>query len=96
MFATQAPKGLNNKIPGNASTQFFGKLSSPVQIAAAREVATSKGSEIGDVGRLTTGRFYASVDGAPFVDLQAQLCLSHHPASPPTEEEVLHIARGGT
>ncbi|GAA1887248.1 helicase HerA domain-containing protein [Williamsia serinedens] len=94
VFATQAPKGLNNKIPGNASTQFFGKLSSPVQIAAAREVATSKGSEIGDVGRLTTGRFYASIDGAPFVDLQAPLCLSHHPASPPTEDEVLHIARG--
>ncbi|WP_299571516.1 DUF87 domain-containing protein [uncultured Williamsia sp.] len=94
VFATQAPKGLNNKIPGNASTQFFGKLTSPVQIAAAREVASSKGSEIGDVGRLTAGRFYASIDGAPFVDLQTPLCLSHHPASPPAEEEVLHIARG--
>jgi hypothetical protein len=95
VFATQAPKGLNNKIPGNSSTQFFGKLTSPVQIAAAREVASAKGSVIGDVGRLTTGRFYASVDGASFVDLQTPLCLSHHPASPPTEDEVLHIARGG-
>ncbi|MBT0565730.1 AAA family ATPase [Williamsia sp. CHRR-6] len=94
IFATQAPKGLNNKIPGNASTQFFGKLSSPTQITAAKEVAASKGSEIGDVGRLTAGRFYASLDGAGFVEVTTPLCLTHHPASPPTEEQVLEIARG--
>ena len=35
MFATQAPKGLHNRIPGNASTQLFGYLNSPTQIARA-------------------------------------------------------------
>ena len=37
IFATQAPKGLHNRIPGNAATQFVGLLNAPVQIAAARE-----------------------------------------------------------
>ena len=39
LFATQAPKALHNRIPGNATTQFYGLLSSPTQIDAAREVA---------------------------------------------------------
>ena len=29
VFATQAPKGLHNRIPGNAATQFFGLLNAP-------------------------------------------------------------------
>ena len=33
IFATQAPKGLHNQIPGNATTQFFGLLNAPAQIA---------------------------------------------------------------
>ncbi len=32
IFATQSPKSLHNRIPGNAATQFFGLLNSPVQI----------------------------------------------------------------
>ncbi len=43
VFATQAPKGLHNRIPGNAATQFYGLLNSSVQIEAAREMARVKG-----------------------------------------------------
>ncbi|GIF52575.1 hypothetical protein Afe04nite_71140 [Asanoa ferruginea] len=94
VFATQAPKGLHNRIPGNAATQLFGLLNSPAQIAAAREMARAKGSDIADVARLRTGQFYAAIEGAEFVKLQAPLCLSHHPKSPLTTEEVLARAHG--
>jgi hypothetical protein len=92
VFATQAPKGLHNQIPGNASTQFLGRLNAPVQIAAAQEMARNKGSEVTDIGKLGTGQFYAAIGGSEFVKIQAPLCLSHHPASPLTTEEVLERA----
>ncbi len=43
VFATQSPRGLHNHIPGNATTQFYGLLNSPAQIAVAREMARVKG-----------------------------------------------------
>ena len=55
LFATQAPEGLHNQIPGNAVTQFYGRLSSPAQIGAAREVAKAKGGDVPDIGLLTNG-----------------------------------------
>jgi len=42
VFATQAPKGLHNQIPGNAITQFYGLLSAPAQISSAQETARAK------------------------------------------------------
>ncbi|MEV4539153.1 DUF87 domain-containing protein [Asanoa sp. NPDC049518] len=93
VFATQAPKGLHNRIPGNAATQLFGLLNSPTQIEAAKEMARAKGSDISDVARLRPGVFYAAVDGAGFAKLRAPLCLSHHPASPLTVEEVIARAQ---
>jgi hypothetical protein len=95
VFATQAPKGLHNQIPGNAATQLFGLLTTPVQIHAAQEIARAKGSDISDVGRLGRGQFYAAIEGAEFQKLQAPLCLTYHPKSPLTEEEVLQRARRG-
>ncbi len=94
VFATQAPKALHNRIPGNAATQFFGLLTSMTQIDAAQEIARAKGSPIPDVGRLGRGQFYAAVEGAEFVKVQAPLCLTHHPKSPLTVEEVIHRAAG--
>ncbi|MFG2059833.1 helicase HerA domain-containing protein [Micromonospora sp. NPDC048871] len=96
VFATQAPKGLHNQIPGNAATQFFGLLTVPVQIEAARDVARAKGADITDVGRMRTGQFYAAVEGGRFVKMQAPMCLSHHPRSPLTTEEVVHRAANPT
>jgi hypothetical protein len=93
LFATQAPRGLHHHIPGNAITQFFGRLSSPAQIGAAREVAKAKGGDVPDIGRLTTGQFYVATDGTRFTKTATSLCLSHHPSAPLSEEEVIQRAR---
>ncbi|TFI41540.1 DUF853 family protein [Rhodococcus sp. 1R11] len=93
VFATQAPKGLHNRIAGNASTQFYGLLNSPSQVEAAKEMARVKGGSVPDVGRLPAGQFYAAVEGAEFRRTATPLCLSYHPKSPPTEEEVTELAR---
>jgi Helicase HerA, central domain len=94
VFATQAPKGLHNQIPGNSATQMFGLLNSPVQVAAAKEMAQVKGGSVPDIGLLTTGQFYAAREGVSFQKVQTPLCLSHHPKSPLTPEEVLLRAAG--
>ncbi|MBX6386782.1 MAG: ATP-binding protein [Microbispora sp.] len=89
VFATQAPKGLHNRITGNAATQFFGLLNAPAQITAARELARSKGGDVPDVARLRSGQFYAAVEGGSFTKVRTPLCLSHHPSGPLTSEEVV-------
>lgn len=93
VFATQSPKGVENKIVGNASTQFFGRLSSPAQIAAAADMAAAKGTRITDIGRLGTGEFYVAPDGGTFQKVNTPLCLSYHPSSPLSDEEVLVLSR---
>jgi hypothetical protein len=95
VFATQAPKGLHNQIPGNAATQFFGLLNAPIQIAAARDMAAAKGGDVPDVSRLRSGEFYVAVEGAGFDKVRTPLCLSYHPKSPLTVEEVTERARAG-
>jgi len=96
VFATQAPKGLNNKIPGNCATQFYGRLNAPVQIEAAKEVARVKGGTVPDIGKLPAGEFYTAVEESVFVRTKTRLCLSYHPKSPPTEEEVIALAKPTT
>ncbi|MEU0517754.1 DUF87 domain-containing protein [Streptosporangium sp. NPDC006007] len=96
VFATQAPKGLHNRIPGNAATQFFGLLNSPAQITAAREMAQAKGGDVSDISRLTSGQFYTAVEGRPFVKVRIPMCLSHHPKDPLTVEEVMDRARNSS
>lgn len=93
VFATQAPKGLHNRIPGNAATQFYGLLNSPIQIEAAREMAKAKGGDVPDVSRLRSGEFYVAAEGEAPQKVRTPLCLSHHPKSPLTTEEVLDRAR---
>ena len=95
VFATQAPKGLHNRIPGNTATQLFGLLNAPVQISAAREMAQAKGGDVPDISLLKTGQFYAAVEGRPFTKVRTPLCLSYHPKSPLTTEEVIERARAG-
>lgn len=89
VFATQAPKGLHNRIPGNAATQFFGYLNSPGQIATAREIARAKGGDVSDISRLRSGQFYVAREGTAFRRVTASNCLSHHPASPLSTDEVI-------
>jgi hypothetical protein len=95
VFATQAPKGLHNRIPGNTATQFFGLLNSPVQISAARDMAQAKGGDVPDISLLKSGQFYAALEGTPFAKVHTPLCLSYHPKSPLTTEEVIARARAG-
>ncbi|MEU4520280.1 DUF87 domain-containing protein [Amycolatopsis sp. NPDC024027] len=95
LFATQAPKGLHNQVVGNAMTQFFGRLNSPAQIAAANELARAKGSPVADISRLERAQFYVAGEAFGFRRVATPLCLSHHPASPLRLEEVLARARAG-
>ena len=93
IFATQAPKGLHNRIPGNATTQFFGLLNAPAQISAAQEMAAQKGGDARGIARLRPGEFFAASDAVAFQRVRSPMCLSHHPRSPLTQEEVLELAR---
>jgi DNA helicase HerA-like ATPase len=88
-FATQSPKGLHNRIPGNAATQFYGLLNSPTQVEAARDMAKVKGGDVPDISRLSSGEFYLAAEGAAPRKLRTPLCLSYHPRSPLTTEEVI-------
>ncbi|MCM3921174.1 DUF87 domain-containing protein [Frankia sp. AiPs1] len=94
VFATQAPKNLHNGIPGNATTQLFGRLNSPTQIDAARLMARASGGDAADIGRLGVGEFYATSEALTFEKIRTPLCLTHHPASPLTDEEVIDRAKG--
>lgn len=93
LFATQAPKGLHNQITGNATTQFFGKLNSPAQIAAAKEMAAAKQGSVEEISALGVGQFYVTSENIGFRRMRSPFCLSHHPASPLRDEEVLDRAR---
>ncbi|TDV38654.1 helicase HerA domain-containing protein [Actinophytocola oryzae] len=95
LFATQAPKGLHNQITGNATTQFFGKLNSPAQIAAANDMARAKGATMNDISGLGVGQFYVTSEKFGFRRMRSPFCLSHHPPSPLRDEEVLDRARKG-
>jgi hypothetical protein len=95
VFATQAPKGLHNRIPGNSATQFVGLLSAPAQVTAAREMAQAKGGRLDHVGALKVGQFYATIEGSRFQRLRTPNCLSHHPKSALTPEEVIQRTRNG-
>ncbi|MFC7482690.1 helicase HerA domain-containing protein [Luedemannella flava] len=93
VFATQAPKGLHNQISGNATTQFFGLLNAPAQIDAAKELAATKNGRVPDIGILRSGQFYAAGEGFSFVKVRTPLCLTHHPKSPLSPEEVIDRTR---
>lgn len=95
VYATQSPKGLHNYIPGNAATQVYGLLNSATQITYANELARVKGGLVPDISRLRAGNFYLAGEGQAFHRIRAPWCLSFHPQSPPTTEEVLKLAQGG-
>ena len=43
VLATQLPKGIDNRIVGNCTTQFYGRQSAPVTIQAARDMLAARG-----------------------------------------------------
>lgn len=94
MFATQAPKGLDNKIILNCTTQFYGKMGSETDAKTVKQLIHDKGGAADDIGKLPRGEFYFSTEGAlrP-LKVRTPLCLSWHPPNPPTADEVISKAR---
>ncbi len=89
IFATQAPRGIHANISGNAATQFFGVMNTVAHIETAKEMARGKGGRVDDISLLKPGEFFVAGEGMRFERVREPMCLSFHPASPPTEEEVL-------
>jgi hypothetical protein len=94
MFATQTPKGVDNKIVSNCTTHVYGRMNANATIDAIQELMAAKGGAADDIGKLSKGEFYFSTDGSlrPF-KVRTPLCLSWHPPNPPTAEEVIQKAR---
>ncbi|HEV7976486.1 helicase HerA domain-containing protein [Amycolatopsis sp.] len=93
ILATQAPKAVHNRISGNATTQFFGRQNAPSHIEAAKDLARNKGRDLPDLGLMPPGEFYVTGEGIGFQKVRAPFCLSHHPQSPLTSEEVMDRAK---
>ncbi|MCJ2095779.1 ATP-binding protein [Methylobacterium sp. J-072] len=97
IVATQVPRGIHNQVVSNCTTQFFGRQSAPATIAAAQEILAANGGTAADIGKLGAGEFYFATEGSGRpAKLRTPLCLSYHPANPPTPEEVVRQARRST
>lgn len=56
-------------------------------------MARAKGGLVPDISRLQAGNFYVATEGGEaFHRVVAPWCLSYHPSSPPSAEEVLAMA----
>lgn len=94
VFATQAPKSIDHNVIANASTQFYGRANSPASIEVVQEQLKNRGGTGADVAKLPKGTFYLFTEGMSSpAKVKTSLCLSHHPASPPGEDEILDKAR---
>ena len=93
IFATQTPKGVDNKIVSNCTTHVYGRMNAPATIEAIRDLMAAKGGAVDDIGKLSKGEFYFSTEGSrrPF-KVRTPLCLSWHPPNPPTAAEVVQKA----
>ena len=97
-MATASPANTpkpHNGIPGNAATQFFGRLTAPAQIDAANQIAKALGRNVGDIAKLNAGEFYGASEGDTLKRIKVPMCLSYHPSSPLTPQEVLAKAKTG-
>ncbi|GJE61008.1 helicase HerA domain-containing protein [Methylobacterium trifolii] len=94
IVATQVPRGIHNQVVSNCTTQFFGRQSAPATIAAAQEIIAASGGTAADIGKLGAGEFYFATEGSGRpAKLRTPICLTYHPANPPTPEEVVRQAR---
>ncbi|MCJ2086177.1 DUF87 domain-containing protein [Methylobacterium sp. E-005] len=94
IVATQVPRGIHNQVVSNCTTQFFGRQSAPATIAAAQEIMAASGGSAADIGKLGAGEFYFATEGSGRpAKLRTPLCLSYHPANPPTPEAVVRQAK---
>ncbi len=95
VFATQHPREIENSLIGNCSTHYYGKANSPAAIETIREQIALRGGRGDDVPTLPRGCFYvynADAELRAATKVRIPLCLSHHPANPLTEEDILQRA----
>jgi len=93
LFATQEPKSIDHSIVSNCSTLLGGKMNSPAAIDALQQLLNDKGARATDVAALKPGTFYFGTGADKPRKVATSLCLSYHPSTPPSESEVLDIAR---
>ncbi len=85
IFATQTPKGIDNKIVSNCTTHFYGRMSAPATIEATRELMAAKGGAADDIGRLKSGRVLFLDRGDRQADQDSHAAVSHlAPCEPPS------------
>jgi len=96
VFSTSVPQEIDPTIIAGCATHFFGLTNSPAALASAREMLNSRGGVGQDPGRLPPREFYLTTEGIgqPLkpLRLQTPLCLTHVPANPPSEEDVIACA----
>jgi DNA helicase HerA-like ATPase len=94
IFATQAPKDIDNKIISNCTTHFYGKMNSPTTIEAVRELMAAKGGGGSDIASMKAGEFYFTTEGMAAPEkVRTPLCLSYHPQNPLSQDEMVRRAR---
>jgi hypothetical protein len=90
IFATQTPKGIDNKVVSNCTTNMYGRMNAPATIDAIHDLMAAKGGAADDIGKLPQGEFYFSTDGSPRpFKVRTSLCLSWDPPNPATLEQVI-------
>jgi hypothetical protein len=102
IVATQEPKSIDHHITANCTTQIYGRTSSPAAIETVKSSLQQRGGRGDDIARLERGTFYVYGESEPRGASQftspiktcGPLCLSHHPRNPPSEDEVVALARG--
>lgn len=92
VYATQAPRGIDSRITGNAASHIYGRVTVAAHVGAVNGMARARGEEPPRIAGLTTGRFYASLEGRPLVEMTVPMCLSHH-GSPLEEAEIAERAQ---
>jgi hypothetical protein len=90
ILATQAAKSVDSQIVTNCATQFFGRQSSPTNIATAEEYLGKKGVIAG----LSAGHFYLRHFDGGSQELHVSLGLSAH-LGPADEKEIIALAKNG-
>ncbi len=95
LFATQSPKDIEHTIIQNCFTQFYGQASSPAAQDVIKNQLRDRGGSGEDIPRLGTGRFYVHCPETMKVPVKISVpfCLTHHPASPLNDSEILDLAR---
>lgn len=93
LFATQAPKSMDHNVVANCSTLLVGRANSPAAIDTVQDLIKDKGGNANDVAKLDRGTFYFTTAPERPRKIGTSLCLSYHPSSPPSETEVVEMAR---